>query len=298
MADSAIQAAMQGVFPILLTPFDDQDRVDQESLRSEVEYAIAAGVHGVGIALGSEMPKLTEAEREMVVKTVVDETGGRVPVVVNSGAQASYPAVVYGRRAQELGASALMSIPPTGASASEVRSYFRALSDAVRIPIFVQDVGAWPVPAALIRAIAEECEHVRYAKIESAPQPVRISDSVTQCQGLVTIFGGAGGTFLVEELRRGSAGTMPFPTQLGSFVAVWDRFHSGDLDGAREVFGARILPLLRIASGGMGMGHLVHKEVLRRKGVIGSARVRAPADPMDEMTRGELDEFCDCVMLD
>ncbi len=298
MADSAIQAAMHGVFPILLTPFDDQDRIDEESLRSEVEYAIAAGVHGVGIALGSEMPKLTEAERELVVKMVVDAVNGRVPVVVNSGAQASYPAVVYGRRAQELGASALMSIPPAGASASEIRAYFTALSSAVRVPIFIQDVGASPVPAALIRAIAEECDQIRYAKIETAPQPVRISDAVKQCGGLVKIFGGAGGTFLVEELRRGSTGTMPFPTQLGSFVAVWDRFHAGDLHGAREVFEARILPLLRVASGGLGMGHLVHKEVLRRKGVIGSARVRAPADPMDEMTRGELDEFCDRVTLD
>ena len=46
--------AMRGVFPILVTPFDDQERVDEDSLRSLVDFTIGAGVHGLGIALGSE----------------------------------------------------------------------------------------------------------------------------------------------------------------------------------------------------------------------------------------------------
>ena len=55
---------MRGVFPILITPFDLQSRIDEYSLRSLVEFNLAAGVHGLGIALGSEIFKLTEAERD------------------------------------------------------------------------------------------------------------------------------------------------------------------------------------------------------------------------------------------
>ncbi len=54
-------AAIRGVVPILKTPFDLEDRVDDDSLRREVDYCIDAGVHGLGIAFGSEFPKLSEA---------------------------------------------------------------------------------------------------------------------------------------------------------------------------------------------------------------------------------------------
>ena len=61
--------AMQGVFPILITPFDEAGRVDEESLRRLVEFNINAGVHGLGVALGSEIFKLSEAERDQVTRS-------------------------------------------------------------------------------------------------------------------------------------------------------------------------------------------------------------------------------------
>ena len=73
---------MQGIFPILVTPFDRLERIDTDSLCSLVDYTIDAGVHGLGIALGSEILKLTESERDLVISTVVNHVRGRVPVVV------------------------------------------------------------------------------------------------------------------------------------------------------------------------------------------------------------------------
>src|SRR5690348_2485534 len=99
---------MRGVFPILITPFDSHERIDEDSLRSEVDFVVGAGVHGVGLALGSEILKLTEPEREQLIRVVVDQARGRVPVVVNTGAQASFTAAVYSRQAQDLGAAAVM----------------------------------------------------------------------------------------------------------------------------------------------------------------------------------------------
>jgi 4-hydroxy-tetrahydrodipicolinate synthase len=288
---------MHGIVPILLTPFDEQERIDEESLRSEVEFVLGAGVHGIGLALGSEILKLTEPERERLVRMVVDQVGGRVPVVVNTGSQASFTAALYSRQAQDLGASAVMCLPPALASATEIRAYFGAISAAVTVPIFIQDTQTNPVPAGLIRQIADSAEHVRYAKVESPPQALQVQRAVAQAGELVTVFGGAGGTYLVEELRRGSRGSMPWPSQPEAFVRIWDAYAAGDLATARQVHAREIVPLARLATTGIGLGHTIHKEVLRRRGVIRTAIVRAPSDPLDALTARELDEVCELLGL-
>ncbi len=284
---------MRGIFPILVTPFDQQERVDVDSLRNLVEFTIGAGVHGLGIALGSEIQKLTDPEREQVIRIVIEQARGRVPVVVNTGAQATVPAVAYSRQAAELGAAAVMCLPPLLTSASEQRAYFRALSDAVQVPIFIQDTQATPVPARLMRQIADESEQVRYAKVESPPQPAQVLAAVQASDGRLTIFGGAGGTYLIEELRRGAVGTMPWPSQPDTFVRIWELWQSGDPEQAAALHEREIVPLAMLATTGLRLSHSVHKEVLRRRGVIEHALVRSPSDPLDDITRRELDRVCD-----
>ena len=127
---------MRGVFPILVTPFDERDRIDEDSLENLVDYCIDAGVHGFGIAYASEIPKLTEAERLQVCKIIIDRTAKRVPIVVTTGSPATAVAVQYSRQAADLGVDAIMSLPPTGATAKQHRAYFKAISGAVDIPIF------------------------------------------------------------------------------------------------------------------------------------------------------------------
>jgi 4-hydroxy-tetrahydrodipicolinate synthase len=286
---------MRGVFPILVTPFDTQARVDEESLRRLVDFSIAAGVHGVGVALGSEVFRLSEAERAQVARIVADQARGRVPVVINTGAQGTELAVEYSRSAEAAGADALMVMPPAfiAAGPAETRENFRAISDAVRIPIFIQDAGGTPVGGSLALRIAEESERVRYIKVESAPPPLRVADAVAQAGDLLTIFGGAGGNYFIEELRRGSQGTMPGCSQPEAFVSVWNRFQSGDEAGARVVFEAKIAPVNRIAGLGWGAFYHAHKEILRRRGVIECAKVRGPIAPLDEQTTRELDALID-----
>jgi dihydrodipicolinate synthase/N-acetylneuraminate lyase len=288
---------MRGIVPILLTPFDEQERIDEESLRSEVDFLIAAGVHGVGIALGSEIQKLTDAEREAVIRIVVGQVRKRVPVVVNTGAQASFTAALYSRQAEDLGADAVMCLPPSQSSASEVRAYFRSISDAVSVPIFIQDQQTAPVAAGLIRDIADAAPMVKYAKVESPPQALNVQRAVELAGDEVQIFGGAGGTFFVEELRRGSVGTMPWPSQPHAFVQIWDAWQSGKQQLAREIHAHEIVPLARLANTGLRTGHTIHKELLRRSGVIRCAVVRGPSDPLDEVTARELDEICDQLEL-
>lgn len=285
------EGVMRGIFPILLTPFDDDGRIDEESLRSEVEFTLKAGVHGLGLALGSELLKMTEEERQRVTRIVVDQVRGGVPVVVNTGAQSNVVAALYSRQAEELGASAVMCMPPSmGVSGTEMRSYFKAISDAVRLPVWIQDTTYVVVPAGVIRQIAEESERVRYAKIESAPNPLKVQEAVQQAGHLVTVFGGSAGTYFIEELRRGGVGTMPWPSTPEVFVKIWDRWQAGDTAGALDTFERELLPILRVSSTGLRMGHAINKEILKRRGVIKSAHVRAPSDPLDALAERELSE--------
>jgi 4-hydroxy-tetrahydrodipicolinate synthase len=290
--------ALHGIVPILVTPFDDADRVDTESLRREVEFTIEAGVHGLGIALGSEVYKLADDERDLVVATVIDQARGRVPVIMNTGALATNIAVRYSQQAEAAGADAVMCTSPgPGLPAGEVRHYYQSISDAVRIPVMVQDTATNHVPAGLLRSIAESAERVRYAKIESSPPARRVYDAVQACGPLVAIFGGAGGGALLQELRRGSIGTMPWPSTPGAFVAVWNHWQAGDRAAALDVFEQRLAPLQRLSVQGIGGGHLLHKELLRRQGVIATAHVRRPSDDVEPLFWEELDEVCERLGL-
>ncbi len=285
------KGSLYGVVPILVTPFDEDGAIDESSLRNEVDFAIDAGVHGLGIALGSEIFKLTEAERDQVTTIVVDQVRDRIPVVVNTGAPATDLAVFYSRRAQELGALGVMCTPPgPGFSGPEVVSYFSAISNAIDIPIVIQDTNATPVPAALIRSIGEAGSNATYAKVESVPPANQVHKAVQAAGDGMKIFGGAGGGQFLQELRRGSIGTMPFPSTAHAFVEIWDRWHAGDKAGAADVFDTQVWPLLRIGIGSLGSAHIVHKRALQRQGVIASDYVRPPIEELDPITLEELDE--------
>jgi dihydrodipicolinate synthase/N-acetylneuraminate lyase len=281
---------MRGVFPILITPFDDAGRVDDESLRRLVDFDIEAGVHGLGVALGSEVFKLSEAERDQVTRIVVDQVRRRVPVVINTGAPGTDLAVLYSQTAEQNGADALMIMPPAflPATPGEVREYFQAISHAVKIPIFLQDTPTAPISPALARQLAEECEWVRYIKVESLPVTSKVAEMVMQAGEQLIVFGGAGGGYFIEEMRRGSLGTMPFCSQPEAFVAVWNAFQRGDEAAARTLFDRTIAPVNRIAAQGAGIFYHVHKELLRHRGIIRTNKVRSPAPPVDEMAQREL----------
>jgi len=280
-----------GVVPILVTPFDEDGDIDEASLRNEVDFAIDAGVHGLGIALGSEVFTLTEAERDRMTSIVIDQVRDRAPVVVNTGAASTNLAVHFSRRAAALGAAASMCTPPgPGFSIDSVVGYYQAISDAARLPIVIQDTAATPVSAPAIRTIAEACEHVTYAKVESVPPALQVYRAVQEAGDVVEVFGGAGGGQFLQELRRGSIGTMPFPSSARVFVQVWDAWQAGDNATAQAVFDAQIAPLLAIQVGSLGGAHQVHKEALRRQGVIRASYVRPPFEPLDPMTREDLED--------
>jgi len=303
-----VDRTMNGIFPILATPFDDKGQIDFEDLEREVEWMIGVGVNGVGIAVASEIYKLTDPERDEVLSSAVKQVNGRVPVVMNTGAMGTDVTVYYSQRAEELGANALMIRPPSfiAMPASEVIEFFARVGASVGIPIFQQDQATAQVPPAMAIEIARRHENLCYIKVETTPTVPRMAETAAlrdaaaesgDAAGDLILFGGAGGTFLFEELRRGSVGTMPGSVIPDVFVNVWERWQDGDEEGAETEF-RRYGALIRTLKQPQGLDNWIYKEILVRRGIFKTAHARHPAVKPDRFQIYELEQMLDELELE
>jgi 4-hydroxy-tetrahydrodipicolinate synthase len=296
---------LEGVCTIALTPFRDDEALDEAGIESLARFYVERGVDGV-VTLGimGEANKLTDAERSAVVERYVSTIGGEVPVVVGCSAMATRVAVRRAQEAEEAGAAAVMVAPPNGSKNLDlVFDYYEQVAEAIAVPVVVQDepVNTGVVmPAPFIARVVNEVENCRYVKLEEAPTTVKISALVTRIEERhkkAGIFGGLGGMQFFEELARGATGTMTGFAYPEVLVDVYRLFSKGREEEARATF-YRYLPLIRFEAqlgvGGVG----IRKAVFRKRGVIQSARVRSPAPSLDEQTLRELDYLIEYLGLD
>lgn len=284
------------MFSVLPTPFDAQGRVDAGSLRRVVDLFIGAGVSGfTALGVTSEVARLTESERTLVLHTVIEAARSRVPVVAGATAEGLHTCIEYSRQAKAMGALAVMVSPPRMAklNSDAVVAHYRALADAVDIEIVVQDyppISGFTMEASLLARIAREVERARTVKLEDPPTPPKIARILALAEGVpLRIFGGLGGVFLLEELMAGAAGAMTGFAYPEALVEVVSRYRSGDVDGAAESF-YRYVPLMRFEFQ-EGVGMAIRKEVLRRRGVIDDAAIRPPGASLDPGTRVALERI-------
>jgi 2-keto-3-deoxy-L-arabinonate dehydratase len=281
---------LRGVYPILSTPFLDDGSLDLISQARLVHHLLDAGAHGLGVfGNASEGYALLNDERRAILKVVVEEVKGRVPLVVSSGHTGTDAAVELSREAEDLGADALMVLPPyyLKTDSDGLMHYFDAISRAVSIPIMVQDAPLMTqvaMPAPLLARMGREIANVRYAKVEAPPTAPKVT-AVAKAGGPV-VFGGLNGQFLIEEMERGARGTMPGSDMTALYVEIWNRLEAGDRAGAWRLF-THILPLIRFElQPGMGVSAMKHN--LAAAGVIRCARVRHPTVSLDDCSLGEL----------
>lgn len=281
---------LEGVYPILNTPFHDDGTIDLLSQARLTEHLLAQGAHGLGLfGNASEGYALQPDERQRILKSVRSVVNGMVPLVVSSGAMGTDAAVLLSKEAEDEGADALMVLPPfyMKTDADGLMHYFDAISKAVSIPIMVQDAPLMtqvPMPAALLARMGREIEKVKYAKVEAPPTAPKVS-AVIRAGGPV-VFGGLNGQFMIEEIERGARGMMPGSDMTGLFVEIWNSLESGDAAGAWQTF-TGALPLIRFElQPGMGVSAMKHN--LMEAGVIQSARVRHPTASLDAESLREL----------
>ena len=131
----------EGVFPILATPFDDNESLDLESFERLVRFTARLGVEGITIlgVLG-EANRLLDGEREILIRTAV-AAAASVPVIVGASHSGTRAARELSQMAEQLGAKAVMVTPHAEAVPNDDRivEYYKTIADGVRIPIVAQD---------------------------------------------------------------------------------------------------------------------------------------------------------------
>jgi 4-hydroxy-tetrahydrodipicolinate synthase len=280
---------LRGIFPALQATFDESGEIDISSMERQVAHCIEAGTHGLVFpVMGGELFYLSESERKQLVEVVVKTAAGQVPVVAGVAATSTPVAAAYARHAQEVGADAVVALPPYHAHANleEKRAYYRAIADAADMEVMVQH--SWPgMSGEFIAGLIRDIDHVCYVKEETAPSGHSISAVIEAAgEGCLGVFGGAHGRWMIPEMRRGACGFIPAAQTTEVYVAIWDAYHAGDEAKAREIF-AHLEPLLNVLTL-VGLG--LCKEVLVRRGVIRTAAMRIPnSTELDETDRYELD---------
>jgi len=286
---------LEGIFPIVVTPFHPDASVDYDSLDCLVEHLIEEGAHGLGLfGNASEGYTLLASERVEMLKRIVKRVRGRVPLVVSSGHTGTDAAVHLSREAEDLGAQALMVLPPyfLKPDGEGLMFYFDAISRAVKIPIMVQDaplMSGIAMPVALLSRMAKEIENVKSAKVEAPPTVPKIGALKAAVGDKLAIFGGLNGQFIIEEFSRGAAGQMPSSDITWVYARVWECLKRGDKAEAWWLFSVA-LPLIRFELQ-PGLGVSAAKHNLVAKGILKSAAVRHPTSSLDEAA------FCELAVL-
>lgn len=241
--------SLNGILVALVTPFTaDGSAIDSEGLKSYVNRLIEAGVHGVvpGGSTG-EFTALTLEERKQLTAEVVKAAEGRVPVIAGTGALSTAEAVELSRHAAEVGASALMVVPPfyDAPSLDEVKAHLAAVHAASGLPIVYYNIPSASGVRLTAAEIAElgEVDGVEYLK-DTSGDAVSLSELLVAHGDRITAFNGWD-TLTFFGLASGAKGSVWGATNVIPELSMqlWDAVAvRGDLDAGRELW-AKIWPI-------------------------------------------------------
>lgn len=291
-----------GIFNILATPFKEDYSLDVESLRRLVRFQMSLGVQGLTIlgVLG-EAAKLTVPERKQVMDTVMETVNGQIPVVVGTSHPELETCIQLSREAQAAGAAGVMIAPPPmpGATDDDLVNYYAKIAESCGdLAIVAQDypkVNDIIMSPDMLAQLADTVDTVRQLKLEDPPLMQKVT-AIRQRTDKLTIFGGLGGMFLLEELARGTDGTMTGFAFSEILVAIYEAYSSGERERATLIFD-KYLPLIRYENQ-PEINLPIRKELLRRRGAIDCSTPREPFKPLDEGTHTEIEWMLQRVGID
>lgn len=285
---------LSGILPVAPTPFHADGAIDAQGMRRVIDCMIDQGVDAICILANySEQFLLSDEERALLMRVSLEHAAGRVPIIVTVSHFYTDIVVQRARSAQALGASMVMMMPPYHGvglvpAPQGVYEHFKAVSDAISIPIMVQDapLSGVSLPVDLLVRMARELENVSYFKIE-VPFAADKLAALIEAGGdhIVGPFDGEEAVTLLADLDAGATGTMTsamFPDKLKPIVT---EYLSGNKDAAFTHW-QKCLPLVNHENRQCGLR--AAKTIMMEGGVIGSDHVRHPLKPMSQRTRDRL----------
>ncbi len=291
--------AFAGVIPILATPFRDDESLDLESWQRLIEFMAGLGVNGITIlgVLG-ESNRLSDQERSRLIDTAVSLVRTRIPIIVGTSHTGTRACEQLSSMAEALGADAVMVTPSKEPVPNEDRvvEAYQRLAESIAIPIVLQDHPASsdvhmsvPLMARVITSVPSiAC--VKEEAVPTAPKIRQLRDALGERR--IPVLTGLGALYAPFDLEAGSDGFntgFAFPEVL---MAMVQAARGGDWGRVHALY-SRFAALIVLEQ---QPGVAVRKELLRRRGLLSSARARHPGASITVSAARQLDTLLERVL--
>lgn len=277
----------KGVYPVLVTPMNEDESINWEGFAENIEYYIGEGVDGLAInGSTGEFVSLTKEERFKAVEVAVKQVNGRLPLIVGTAAETTADAIEYTRQAEEAGADGALLINSYYAhpKEEEIYEHFRAVAEAVSFPVMIYNnpfTSGVDISVETILRVGREVSNITHIK-ESSGEIRKVRDISREGKGFIKTFCGAD-DMVLESFLVGAVGWISVAGNIAPRTAkeLFDAFEAGNLDRAWEVYD-RLLPLCNFLEGS-GKYVQVAKRAMELKGLAGGP----PRKPRQGLTSEE-----------
>jgi dihydrodipicolinate synthase/N-acetylneuraminate lyase len=287
------QFQINGVVPIIPTPFLQDGSIDFSSLKNLLDFAVSAEVSAVCLpAYASEFYKLTDFERRDVVLHAIGMMDGRLPII----GQVNHVSPAYvaetARELEQGGVSAISVAVPRLFSLPDrdLLRYFDRILSSIGVPLLIQDFNPGGVTVSLdfIQTLRRQHQHFRYLKLEEPLMSERVRAIIDGTNGELGVLEGWGGVYMLELFEAGIIGIMPGLAVADVLRFVWNLLRQGDQDGAYSAF-IGVLPQINYSLQNVEFFPHAEKALLVARGVLPKAFVRDLTLTVGERDRAHID---------
>jgi len=304
LAGNAVSAVsttkpLHGLFPIGQTPCSPDNKIDFDALASEVKFCNRGGVHGFAWPqIASGWAGLSQKERLDGAEAILSAgKGGKTALVIGVQTQSGdvKDAIEYGKHAMKNGADAIISLPPEKADTEALVAYYKALGQAIDLPLFVQSQGDLSIDT--IVRMFNEIPTMKVIKDEAGNPLARVGEIRERTQNKLAVFSGNGVRTMITEMERGFTGHCPTTGLSDIYAQAFDLWHAGKKREGFDMFG-RVLAFASIpnADSYVLIARGVFKEgtITRSMSTAGGGGGRAGGGrtgaPLDERGKKEIRE--------
>jgi 4-hydroxy-tetrahydrodipicolinate synthase len=273
---------LYGTVPIVPTPFNEDETIDERALRNLINFAIASGLQAVCLpAYASEFYKLTDDERLQVVKIAVEQAAGRLQIVAQSNHPSLKVAIELAKRNIAAGADVISLAVPRifGFPETSIKAYLSGFFSAIpETPVLIQDFnpGGTSISVDLINELRLQHTNFKYLKLEEPLCAPKFEAIIKATEGAVSVFEGWGGLYLLELVPIGIGGVMPGLAVADILQKIFTLRKGGQNDKAFELF-EKVMPQIFFSLQNMELFHYAEKELLMARGVLQNSISRKAA---------------------
>lgn len=271
MAMSNSGGTFHGIYPMLYALFGRDGELDRDAMREQVEFCLAAGVHGMAaLGLATEVDKLAPDERLRLLGWVAEDVAGRVPLAITVFGNSIREQAEFVGACHGAGTDWVILQPPRidGLSESDLLGFFGAVIERSPLPTAIQNAPQYlgiGLSAEGIETLRRK--HANFTVLKAEGSALEIGRVIEATGRQLAVFNGRNGLELPDNLRAGCAGMIPGPETCAVQARIFELMQRGDppAEAEAERLYRGILPLLTFVMQSLDALHCYGKRVLARQ---------------------------------